>query len=120
TVVGWGAMMREAMAAAAQLADEGVDAEGIDLRSLVPLDVDGVVASARKTGRVVIVHEAPRTAGLAGELIALIQEAVLYSLQAPVLRVTGWDTVFPLKRSEHLYMPSVESIAAEVRRVMEG
>jgi pyruvate/2-oxoglutarate/acetoin dehydrogenase E1 component len=120
TVMAWGAMMRETMEAASQLAEEGLDAEVIDLRSLVPLDVDSVVASAGKTGRVVIVHEAPRTAGLAGELIALIQERALYSLQAPVLRVTGWDTVFPLKRSEHLYMPSVERIAAAVRRVMEG
>jgi pyruvate dehydrogenase E1 component beta subunit len=120
TVIAWGAMMRETMEAASQLAEEGLDAEVIDLRSLVPLDVDSVVASAGKTGRVVIVHEAPRTAGLAGELIALIQERALYSLQAPVLRVTGWDTVFPLKRSEHLYMPSVERIAAAVRRVMEG
>jgi pyruvate dehydrogenase E1 component beta subunit len=72
----------------------------------------------RKTGRAVIVHEAPRTAGLAGELIALIQERALYSLEAPVARVTGWDTVFPLKRSEHLYLPSPELIARTVRRVM--
>jgi pyruvate dehydrogenase E1 component beta subunit len=120
TLIAWGAMVRETMEAAAQLAEEDIDAEVIDLRTLVPLDVDGVVASARKSGRVVIVHEAPRTAGLAGELIALIQEAALYSLQAPVLRVTGWDTVFPLKRSEHLYLPSVERIAAAVRRVMAG
>jgi pyruvate dehydrogenase E1 component beta subunit len=120
TLIAWGAMMRETMEAAAQLEEEGVDAEVIDLRSLVPLDVDGVVASARKTGRVVIVHEAARTAGLAGELIAVIQERALYSLQAPVVRVTGWDTVFPLKRSEHLYLPSVARIAAGVRRVMEG
>jgi pyruvate dehydrogenase E1 component beta subunit len=120
TLVAWGAMMRETMEAASRLADQGVDAEVVDLRSLVPLDVDCLVVSARKTGRVVIVHEAPRTAGLAGELIALIQERALYSLQAPVVRVTGWDTVFPLKRSEHLYLPSVERIVTGVRRVMEG
>jgi len=120
TLIAWGAMMRETMEAAGQLAEDAVDAEVIDLRSLVPLDVDGVVASARKTGKVVVVHEAPRTAGLAGELIAVIQERALYSLQAPVMRVTGWDTLFPLKRSEHLYLPSVERIAAGVRRVMEG
>jgi pyruvate dehydrogenase E1 component beta subunit len=120
TLVAWGAMMRETMEAASRLEEEGVDAEVVDLRSLVPLDVDALVGSARKTGRVVIVHEAPRTAGLAGELIALIQERALYSLQAPVVRVTGWDTVFPLKRSEHLYLPSVDRIAAGVRRVMEG
>jgi pyruvate/2-oxoglutarate/acetoin dehydrogenase E1 component len=120
TLVAWGAMMRETMEAASRLEEEGVEAEVVDLRSLVPLDVDALVGSGRKTGRVVIVHEAPRTAGLAGELIALIQERALYSLHAPVVRVTGWDTVFPLKRSEHLYMPSVDRIAAGVRRVMEG
>jgi pyruvate/2-oxoglutarate/acetoin dehydrogenase E1 component len=120
TLVAWGAMMREGMEAASRMAGEGVDVEVIDLRSLVPMDVGLVIDSARKTGRVVIVHEAPRTGGLAGELIALIQESALYSLQAPMVRVTGWDTVFPLKRSEHLYLPSVGRIAAGVRRAMES
>lgn len=120
TLVAWGAMMRESMEVASRMAGEGLDVEVIDLRSLVPMDVDRVIDSARKTGRVVIVHEAPRTGGLAGELIALIQERALYSLQAPMVRVTGWDTVFPLKRSEHLYLPSVERIAAGVRRAMES
>jgi pyruvate/2-oxoglutarate/acetoin dehydrogenase E1 component len=119
TLVAWGSMMRETMGAAELLAEDGVDAEVIDVRSLVPLDAECVTASARKTGRVVIVHEAPRTGGLAGELIALIQQRVLYSLQAPVARVTGWDTVFPLKRSEHLYLPSAERIVAAAHRVME-
>jgi pyruvate dehydrogenase E1 component beta subunit len=120
TLVAWGAMMRETMEAANRLAGAGVDAEVLDMRSLAPLDVEALVESARKTGRVVIVHEAPRTGGLAGELIALIQERALYSLQSPVARVTGWDTVFPLKRSESLYLPSVERIEAAARRVMEG
>jgi pyruvate dehydrogenase E1 component beta subunit len=118
TVVAWGAMIREARRAADLLEEEGIDAELVDLRSLVPLDADGVIASVEKTGRAVIVHEAPRTAGLAGELVALIQERALYSLQAPVARVTGWDTVFPLKRSEHLYLPTPELIARAVRRVV--
>jgi pyruvate dehydrogenase E1 component beta subunit len=120
TVVAWGSMMRETMEAGSRLGAEGVDAEVVDLRSLVPMDVECVVTSARKTGRVVIVHEAPRTGGLGGELIALIQERALYSLQGPMVRVTGWDTVFPLKRSEHLYLPSVERIAAGVRRAMKS
>jgi pyruvate dehydrogenase E1 component beta subunit len=120
TLVAWGAMMRETMEAAERLAEDGVEAEVLDLRSLVPIDVECLVESVRKTGRAVIVHEAPRTAGLAGELIALIQERALYSLQAPVARVTGWDTVFPLKRSEHLYLPSVERIVAAANRVMGG
>ena len=108
------------MEGAERLAREGVEAGVLDLRSLVPIDVPCLVESVRKTGRAVIVHEAPRTAGLAGELIALIQERALYSLQAPVARVTGWDTVFPLKRSEHLYLPSVERIVAAAHRVLEG
>jgi pyruvate dehydrogenase E1 component beta subunit len=73
-----------------------------------------------KTGRAVVVHEAPRTAGLAGELTALIQERALYSLRAPVARVTGWDTVFPLKRSEHLYVPTAERIARAARTTLES
>ena len=85
----------------------------------MPLDVPALIRSVKKTGRAVVVHEAPRTAGLAGEIVALIQERALYSLQAPVARVTGWDTVFPLKRSEHLYLPTAERIAAAARRVME-
>jgi pyruvate dehydrogenase E1 component beta subunit len=120
TLVAWGAMMRESMEAAGVLESEGVEAQVLDLRSLVPLDDEALVGSARATGRVVIVHEAPRTAGLAGELIALIQERALYSLQAPVVRVTGWDTVFPLKRSERLYLPTVDRILAGARRVLEG
>jgi pyruvate dehydrogenase E1 component beta subunit len=118
TVVAWGSMTREARQAADLLEEDGIDAEVLDVRSLVPLDADALISSVEKTGRVVIVHEAPRTAGLAGELIALIQERALYSLQAPVARVTGWDTVFPLKRSEHLYLPTPRAIARTVRRVM--
>jgi pyruvate/2-oxoglutarate/acetoin dehydrogenase E1 component len=120
TLVAWGAMLRETNQAADLLADEGVEAEVLDLRSLVPLDVPALIRSVQKTGRAVVVHEAPRTAGLAGELIALIQERALYSLHAPVARVTGWDTVFPLKRSEHLYLPTFDRIAAAVRTVMEA
>jgi pyruvate dehydrogenase E1 component beta subunit len=118
TVVSWGSMAREALLAATLLEDEGIDAEVLDMRSLVPLDADALVASVEKTRRAVVVHEAPRTAGLAGELIALIQERALYSLEAPVARVTGWDTVFPLKRSEHLYLPTPRRIAGAVRSVV--
>lgn len=118
TVVAWGSMLREVRLAADLLEQEGMDAEVIDLRTLVPMDVDALVASVEKTHRAVVVHEAPRTAGLAGEVIASIQERALYSLEAPIGRVTGWDTVFPLKRSEHLYFPTPERIAREVRRVI--
>jgi pyruvate/2-oxoglutarate/acetoin dehydrogenase E1 component len=118
TVVAWGSMLREASLAADLLEESGIDTEVLDLRSLVPLDVDVLISSVEKTHRAVIVQEAPRTAGMAGELIALIQERALYSLEAPVVRVTGWDTVFPLKRSEDLYLPNTERIARAVREVM--
>lgn len=118
TVVAWGSMVHEARRAADLLEEEGIDAEVLDLRSLVPLDADALISSVEKTGRAVIVHEAPRTAGLAGELIALIQERALYSLEAPVVRITGWDTVFPLKRSEHLYLPTAERIARAVKALV--
>jgi pyruvate/2-oxoglutarate/acetoin dehydrogenase E1 component len=120
TLVAYGAMLRETERAADLLAAQGVSAEVIDLRTLSPLDAGAVAASVEQTGRAVVVQEAPRTGGLAGEVIAVIQERCLYSLQAPVERVTGWDTVFPLKRSEHLYLPTPERIAAAARRTMEA
>jgi pyruvate dehydrogenase E1 component beta subunit len=113
-------MMREVSAAADALDEEGIEAEVIDVRTLSPMDVDAIVSSVERTGHAVVVHEAPRTAGLAGEVIASIQERALYSLQAPVARVTGWDTVFPLKRSEHLYLPSVERVIQAVHDVVKG
>jgi pyruvate dehydrogenase E1 component beta subunit len=119
TLIAWGAMTKETREAADLLSGEGVSAEIIDLRSLVPLDVDLVAASVAKTGRAVIIHEAPRTSGFGAEIVAQIQERCLFALQAPVLRVTGWDTVFPLKRSEHHYLPSPERIVAAVHRSME-
>jgi pyruvate dehydrogenase E1 component beta subunit len=118
SVVAWGSMAREALLGAELLEEDGIDAEVLDMRSLVPLDADALIASVEKTRRAVVVHEAPRTAGLAGELIAVIQERALYSLEAPVARLTGWDTVFPLKRSEHLYLPTPQRIAGAVRRVV--
>lgn len=120
TLITWGAMTKEARLAVTALAAEGIRAELIDLRSLVPLDEDAVFASVEKTSRAVVIHEAPRTGGFGGEIAALIQERCLYALSAPIQRVTGWDTVFPLKRSEHHYLPSVERIVAAVRRTLEG
>lgn len=119
TLVSWGAMMRETRQAAGNLAEAGVSVEVLDLRTLSPLDRDGIVASVEKTGRAVIVHEAPLTAGLGAEIAATIQERALYSLKTPVRRVTGWDTVFPLKRSEHHYLPSVDRIVAAAESALE-
>ncbi len=120
TMISWGAMMREVRMAADQLAGEGIDTEVIDLRSLVPLDVATLVASVERTGRAVVVHEAPRTAGFGAEIAAQIQERCLYHLDAPVARVTGYDTIFPLKRSEHHYLPSVERIMKAARMVVHS
>jgi pyruvate dehydrogenase E1 component beta subunit len=120
TLLAWGAMMTETRAAAEELASTGVHAEVLDVRSLVPLDVATIAASVTKTGRAVVVHEAPRTGGFGAEIVAQIQERCLYSLEAPVARVTGWDTVFPLKRSERHYLPSTERIVAAARRVLAG
>ena len=120
TLISYGAMMRECRIAAAVLAAEGISVELIDLRSLVPLDVATIVESVENTGRAVVVTEAPRTAGFASEVIAVLQERTLYSLAAPIRRVTGWDTVFPLKRGESLYLPSADRVAGAVRATLEG
>lgn len=120
TLVAWGAMMKEARLAVERLDAAGVAAELVDVRSLVPLDMDTIAGSVARTGRAVVVHEAPRTAGYGAEIVAQLQERCLYDLEAPVTRVTGWDTVFPLKRSERHYLPSVERIVAAVERVIEA
>lgn len=119
SLISYGAMMRETTEAARRLAAEGVSVEVIDLRSLVPLDVDMVVASVCKTGRAVVVHEAPLTGGYGAEIVALIQERALYSLRAPVRRVTGWDVTVPLRLAEHHYLPSVGRIVSAARSVLE-
>ena len=119
TLVAYGAMLRDAGRAADALAGDGVSAEVIDLRTLSPLDAVTIVASAVKTGRVVAISEGHRTAGIASEVAAIVQERALYSLLAPVERVTGWDTVVPLKRTERDHIPSVDRIVTAARRTLE-
>ena len=119
TLISWGSMMRETRQAANLLDEAGVSVEVLDLRTLSPLDRDGIVGSVEKTGRAVVVHEAPLTAGLGAEIAATLQERCLYSLKAPVRRVTGWDTIFPLKRSEHHYLPSVDRIVVAAEEALE-
>jgi 2-oxoisovalerate dehydrogenase E1 component beta subunit len=97
-----------------------VSAEVIDLRTLSPLDADTVLDSVRKTGRVVVAVEGHRTLSVASEVAAIVQERALYSMLAPVERVTGFDTVVPLKRTERHYIPSPERIAAAARRTLEA
>ncbi|MDI3513170.1 MAG: alpha-ketoacid dehydrogenase subunit beta [Phycisphaerae bacterium] len=120
TLVSWGAMLHETQAAADVLAAEGVSAEVIDLATLKPLDMDTILESVARTGRCVIVHEAARTAGLGAEIAASLAEEGLYSLLAPVQRVTGYDTVMPLSRLEYQYLPSVERIVAAARKTLEA
>ncbi len=120
TLIGYGAMMREIRRSVEVLAEQGIAATAVDLRTISPLDTETIVEAVRHTGRAVVVHEAPRTGGLAGEIIALIQEHALYELEAPIARVTGWDTIVPLRRAEHHYVPTVERIVAAARKTMEG
>jgi 2-oxoisovalerate dehydrogenase E1 component beta subunit len=95
TVLAWGAMLYEAVAAAENAAEQGIECEIVDLRTLWPVDIDTIAASVEKTGRVVIVHEAPKTCGFGAELVALINERCFLSLEAPPVRVAGFDTPFP-------------------------
>src|SRR5262245_14554428 len=115
TLVTWGAMTFETMRAAEQLAKEGVSAEVIDLATLSPIDHDTILESVAKTGRLVIVHEAARNCGIGAEIAATVAERGLYDLQAPIQRVTGYDTVMPLFRLEYDYIPSVARILDGVR-----
>ena len=118
TVVAWGAMVHDALEAADALAGEGVFAEVIDLATLKPIDFDTVLASVKKTGRCLVVSEAPRTCGLASEVSAVVSEQGLLSLLAPVERVTGWDCVTPLARLEARYLPDAARVAAAARRLL--
>jgi 2-oxoisovalerate dehydrogenase E1 component beta subunit len=107
-------MVHVAMAAARA---SGVDAEVIDLRSLIPLDVETIVASVNKTGRCVIVHEATRTSGYGAELAAIVQQECFYELEVPIERVTGWDTPYP-HAFEWQYFPGSERVAAALLQAM--
>jgi len=109
TVIAWGAMLYEAISAADQAKEKGIECEVIDLRTLWPVDIEAIVASVKKTGRVVIVHEAPKTCGFGAELVALINEKAFVHLEAPPVRVTGWDTPFPYTL-EMEYLPLAHRI----------
>jgi len=119
TIVAWGAMVPVAREAAAAAEAEGVGAEILDLRTLNPMDRETVLASVRKTGRALVLHEAPKTCGLGAEIAATIGEQALLSLSAPVLRVTAPDITVPLPKSEDLYYPNPDRVLRAVRRLME-
>lgn len=118
TLVTWGAQVKECLEAAEQLANDGVSAEVIDVATLKPLDFDTIAESVAKTGRCVIVHEAPGTGGFGAEIAARLAEHAMYDLLAPVERVTGYDTPMPLFRLEMKYLPSVAKIVAAAKRTM--
>jgi 2-oxoisovalerate dehydrogenase E1 component beta subunit len=118
TLVTWGGMVHETVQAADALAEEGYAAEVIDVATLKPYDLDTILASVARTGRCVVVSEAPRTAGFASEIAAAVSEHGLLSLMAPVQRVTGYDSVMPLARLEKRYMPGVSRIVAGARKAI--
>jgi len=115
TVLAYGTMVHVSKAAAEE---SGIDAEVIDLRTLVPLDIETIVASVEKTGRCVIVHEAPRTSGFGAELAALVQEHCFFHLEAPIERVTGWDTPYPHAFEWH-YFPGPARVIEGLKKAME-
>ncbi|TAL47662.1 alpha-ketoacid dehydrogenase subunit beta [archaeon] len=117
TVIAWGAMVKTVREAVEKLKGK-YSVEVLDLLSLSPLDVDAVVNSVKKTGRAVIVHEAPKTLGFGAEIAALIGEKVLLSLQAPVERVTGYDTITPLPKLENEFFPNIDRVVKGIEKVM--
>ena len=116
TVISWGAMVRECEAA---IKTSGVSCDLVDLRTLTPLDMETIAKSVENTGRVVIVHEAPKTAGFGAEVAARIAEDEILELEAPIVRVAGWDVPMPLPKLEKAYLPGSERIAKAIKKVAE-
>lgn len=119
TLVAWGAMIKETMESAALLAQQGIDAEVIDVATISPLDMDTILESVGRTGRCVIIHEAARSFGVGAEIAAQLADRGITSLLAPVIRVTGFDTVMPMYRYEDQYMPGTNRILDAVNKSME-
>jgi 2-oxoisovalerate dehydrogenase E1 component beta subunit len=119
TLVSWGAMMYETLSVANKLSQEGIECEVIDVATIKPLDMNPIIESVEKTGRCVIVHEACRTGGVGAEIAAQIAEYALTSLLAPIKRVTGYDTIMPLYRLEHEFIPTENRIIKAIKEVME-
>ncbi|HET8818105.1 MAG TPA: transketolase C-terminal domain-containing protein, partial [Xanthomonadaceae bacterium] len=120
TLVTWGAQVKECLEAAEKLEADGISAEVIDVATLRPLDFDTIAESVSRTGRCVIVHEAPKTAGFGAEIAARLASESMYDLVAPVERVTGYDTHIPLFRLEMKYLPSVDRIVTAAKRTLDA
>jgi pyruvate dehydrogenase E1 component beta subunit len=118
TVISYGAMLHHALEAVKDAGRKGISCEVIDLRTIMPWDSETVLASVKKTGRCVIVHEATKTSGFAAEIIATINEQILDSLEAPVARVTGYDIIMPLLKNEKYQLPSPERILDAIEKTM--
>ena len=118
TLIAWGAMVSRCLDAAEAAGEDGVDVEVLDLRSLVPLDIETLAASVQKTGRAVVVHEAPMTAGFGAEVVARIMEDCFDHLEAPALRVTGYDMPYPPATLEEHYLPNVDRILLALDAVL--
>jgi pyruvate dehydrogenase E1 component beta subunit len=118
TLITWGAMLQPTLQAAALMEQSGTRAEVIDLRTLSPLDSEAIIESVKRTHRAVVVHEAPASCGVGAEIVARINEKALVHLEAPVHRVTGFDTVMPLPKLEKYYLPNAERVLEAVNRVV--
>ena len=119
TLISWGAMIKETLAAADQLLSEGIECEVIDIATVSPLDHDTLLASVSKTGRCVIVQEAPQNCSVGSEIASMMATEALFDLRAPVARVSGYDTVMPYFRLEQHYMPQTDQIVTAVKQTME-
>ena len=120
SVFTWGAMTRPTLEAAESVAEDGIECEVVDMRTLSPMDTETILESFKKSGRAVVVHEAPKTGGLAGEITATIQEEALYYQEAPIERVTGFDVPYPLYALEDYYLPEDTRIEDAIRKTVEA
>lgn len=119
TIVAWGAMIPDVQKAVKMVEENGVSAEVIDLRTIAPIDRDSFIESVKKTGRILVVHEAPKTLGVGAEIISIVNEKAFLYLEAPPTRLTGFDTTFPLPRGEKHYIPSPERIAKTIQDIVK-
>lgn len=118
TIVTWGSMVRDVQKASEIIKDKGINPEIIDLRTIAPMDRETIIESVKKTGRILVVHEAPKTLGVGGEIMAVVNEKAFLYLEAPPTRLTGFDTTFPLPKGEMHYIPSPERIAKTIEDVV--
>lgn len=118
TIVTWGSMVRDVQKAAEMVKEKGINPEIIDLRTIAPMDRETIIESVKKTGRILVVHEAPKTLGVGGEIMAIVNEKAFLYLEAPPTRLTGFDTTFPLPKGEMHYIPSPERIVKSIEEVV--